>query len=99
MTYDPWAEIEAEEEERLNRQADADAEMARMEAYGNAMARAQRAGRCTHGSAQGYSGGPRSAQQEGLEPGQLRCAAGCGAVFASDDAWLAAMDKAVLGDG
>jgi hypothetical protein len=90
---DRWMEYEAEEEELANRRADADAEMASMERAGNAMARAERAGRCSHGSAQGYMPG----NSHGLKRGQLKCTNGCGAVFANDEAWYQAMDDAVRG--
>lgn len=92
---DPWADVEAVETARR----DADMEMAEMDRIGNATAAAQRAGRCTHGSAQGYPGGPRTPQQEGLAPGQLRCTAGCGAVFADDEDWYGATDEALEGFG
>jgi len=94
---DPWAEIEAEEDERRERQQAADAEMAGGAAYSAAAARAEQRGACVHWSSVGYSGGPRSAQQEGLQVGQVRCTDGCGRVFAGNDEWLAAMDAAVLG--
>ena len=71
-----------------------------MAAVGNAIHAARKAGRCCHQSAQGYRGGPRSAQQEGLTPGQLRCTDGggfgCGAIFASDDDWADAMEEAIF---
>jgi hypothetical protein len=95
---DPRAEIEAEEAERLERQQDADQEMAEMTRAGDAAAAAERRGICTHGSSVGYRGGPRSAQQEGLKPSQVRCTkgtSGCAAVFESDEAWHTAMDKAI----
>ena len=88
--HGPGADDEALETQRL----DADLEQAQMERAGNAIARARRAGRCPHQSAQGYSGGPRSAQQEGLKPGQLRCTDTCGAVFGSDEEWYTAMIEA-----
>ena len=101
MTYhedtDPWMEREAEEDERQARRMDADAEMASMTRVGNAMARAERAGRCTHGSAVGYRKPAVYPEQEGLTPGQSRCTGGCGQVFDSDDAWYAAMDAAIRG--
>ena len=92
--HGPGADDEALDAQRL----DADMEQAAMERAGNAIARARKAGRCTHGSVQGYRGGPRSAQQEGLKPGQLRCTDTCGTVFGSDEEWYAAMDEAVYGD-
>lgn len=94
---DPGMEREAEEEERMQRRADADAEMAEMTRVGNMVARAHAAGRCTHGSAAGYINPPVYPEQVGLEPGQLACTAGCGAVFDSDEEWLEAMDKAIRG--
>jgi hypothetical protein len=94
---DSGMELEAELEELQARREDADAEMAAGAAYGNAAARAERRGACVHWSSVGYSGGLRSAQQEGLEIGQVRCTDKCGRVFASDDEWQAAMDRAVLG--
>jgi len=91
---DPWADAEAIETARR----DVDLETAEMDRVGDATAAAQRAGRCTHGSAQGYTGGPRwAAAQEGLKWGQLRCTAGCAAVFADDDGWHASIDEAIDG--
>jgi hypothetical protein len=87
-------EMEAIETERL----DADIEQYEMEAAGDAIARAERAGICTHGSAAGYHYPPIYPEQEGLQPGQLRCTkhtGGCQRVFASDEDWYAAMDEAV----
>jgi hypothetical protein len=95
---DHWAEVEAAEDERRDRAAAADAEMAAGARLGNAIGRAERAGICTHGSAVGYSGGERRAEQEGLKIGQLRCTkgtGGCTAVFGSDEEWYIAMDQAV----
>lgn len=88
---DPWAEHEAMETARM----DADLEMAEMAAAGNAVAVARRAGRCPHMSSQGYSGGPRSVQQEGLKRGQVRCTDKCGRVFGSDEEWYEAMEEAM----
>jgi len=82
-----WDEVEAEFEEIADRRAAADAEMAEMDEQGDAIARAERAGICTHGS---VSAGPKT--------GQLRCTkntGGCAAVFDSDDEWYRAMDAAV----
>lgn len=94
---DPGVEQEALELERL----DVDLEMAELAAAGDAVAAARKAGRCPHQGAAGYSGGPRSAQQEGLKIGQLRCIddgrMGCGQVFGSDEEWYAAMDAAMYG--
>lgn len=94
---DPWMEFEAEEDERMERRAAADAEMAQMERYGRAVARAEAAGRCCHGSAVGYLAEPVYPEQAGLQPGQSRCTAGCGELFNSDEEWLAARDRAVRG--
>ena len=87
---DPWMEQEALEDERLW----ADMEQAEMEA-------AERAGRCTHGSAAGYHDPPLYPEQHGLKPGQLACTkhtGGCQAVFDSDEDWHAAMHAAVHGN-
>jgi hypothetical protein len=70
MTYfdeDPWADVEA----LGNLRHEADMEQAEMEAAGNAIARAERAGICTHGSAAGYHNPPLYPEQAGLKPGQL----------------------------
>lgn len=91
MTYhddDQWADVEALESEQL----DADLLQSQLDRAGNAAARARKAGRCTHGSVDGYRSG-----QPGLRPGQSRCADGCERVFASDKAWYAAMAAAVRG--
>lgn len=94
---DPWMEQEAAELASV----DADLEMAELAAAGDAVSRARKAGRCPHQGAAGYSGGPRSAQQEGLKIGQLRCIddgqMGCGQIFESDEDWYAAMDEAMYG--
>jgi hypothetical protein len=90
---DPWAETEALEAEQF----DADLLQSEMDAQGDAIARAWKAGRCTHGSATGYMRPPVSAAQEGLKRGQLRCTAGCKAVFGSDQDWYDAMDAALEG--
>jgi hypothetical protein len=74
---------------------DADIEMFEMEQVGRAIRAARRAGRCTHGYAFGYLPVPIYPQQIGLRPGQLACGDGCGTVFDSDDAWVAAMDAAI----
>jgi hypothetical protein len=90
----------ADDEALENQRHDADIEQYEMELAGAAIAAAERRGVCTHGSAVGYRGGPRSAQQQGLRPGQLRCTkgtGGCSRVFADDDDWFAAMDAAVNG--
>lgn len=97
---DPWAEEEAAQAERMDAAMAADEEIAEMEAAGNAIAAARRAGKCAHQGAVGYSGGERTAQQEGLKPGQLRCndgGKGCGRVFGSDEGWYEAMDEAMYG--
>lgn len=90
---DPWMEHEAMETERM----DADMEMAEMAAAGDAVYAARKAGRCPHQGAVGYGGGPRSAQQEGLKIGQLRCTDKCGRVFGSDEEWYEAMEEAMYG--
>jgi hypothetical protein len=74
---------------------EADAEQAELEAAGVAIARARARGVCTHGSVVGYRNPPFYPEQEGLQPGQLRCTDGCGAVFDSDEAWSLAMDEAI----
>lgn len=88
--YDPWAEQEALENERM----EADMEQAEMERFGNAIAAAERAGRCTHGSTVGYREPPVYPEQVGLKPGQSRCN-DCKRVFESDDDWMAAINEAV----
>jgi hypothetical protein len=95
---DHWAEVEAEEDERRERQHDAADEMAEGARIGNAIARAERRGICTHGSAVSYRKPPAHPEQEGLKPGQLRCTkgtGGCTRVFDSDADWYRAMDDAV----
>jgi hypothetical protein len=87
------AEMEAIETARM----DADLAQAEMERAGNAFHAARKAGRCVHGGAVGYLPDPVYPEQVGLKPGQLRCTDGCGAVFASDEDWLAAIDQAVYG--
>jgi hypothetical protein len=94
---DPMMELEAELEELAGRRAAADREQAQIEAHGRAVARAEAAGRCCHGRAVSYRDPPVYPEQEGLAPGQLRCTAGCGSVFGSDAAWLAAIERAVYG--
>jgi len=74
---------------------DADIEQWEMDQVGRAVAAAHRAGRCTHGSAVGYSVKRYYPEQEGLRPGQSRCRSGCKAVFDSDEAWHAAMNEAI----
>lgn len=105
MSYDdedPWAEEEAAEDRRR----DVDLEQAAMDAAGDALHRARRAGRCVHASAVGYISPPVYPEQQGLRPGQVACTdgpvradgrRGCGAVFASDAAWCQAMDDAIEG--
>jgi hypothetical protein len=88
---DPWAEQEAGELAGF----DADLEMGELAAAGDAVAAARRAGRCPHQSSVGYSGGQRSAQQEGMKRGQVRCTDGCGRTFGADDEWWAAMEEAM----
>jgi len=91
---DYGAEMEAIEAERL----DADIEQYEMERRGNAIAAAERAGRCTHGRTVGYRSPPCYPEQEGLQPGQSRCTSGCERVFGSGEEWLAAIDEAVNGE-
>ena len=93
MEGDPWAEVEAMEQERL----DADLEQAEMYRQGAALEAARKAGRCCHQGAVGYIGQVVYPEQEGLEPGQLRCTDGCGQVFASDEDWWQAMHDAIEG--
>lgn len=69
---------------------DADIEMAELEAFGNAAAAARAAGRCTHGSGQGFN--PEFAPH--LRPGQVQCR-DCSVVFDSDEEWMDAMHEAV----
>ena len=88
---DPGMEQEALEQERF----EADLLQAQYEAEGRRITRARRAGRCTHGSAVGYRNPTCYPEQEGLEPGQLRCTDGCGQVFGSDDDWADARAAAV----
>lgn len=90
---DPGMELEALYDERL----DADLEQAAWEREGRAVRAAQRAGRCTHGSAVGYRKPAYYPEQEGLRPGEHRCTAGCGEVFASDADWHRAITRAVHG--
>lgn len=99
---DPWAEEEATQTART----DADLDMAEMNAAGDALWAARDAGRCVHASAVGYLPKPCYPEQVGLRPGQVACTdgpvkadghRGCGAVFASNDAWYAAMDEAIEG--
>ena len=90
---DPWMEQEAIENERF----EADMQQAEMVEAGNAIARARRAGRCTHSSAVGYRDPPVYPEQEGLTPGQSRCTDGCGETFDSDQDWYDAMDAATEG--
>jgi hypothetical protein len=90
---DPWMEEEAAELARR----DADMEMAEMEAAGNAVAAARKAGRCAHQGAMGYLAG----SDRGLKPGQLLCndsGKGCGRVFADEEAWYDAMNAAMRGE-
>lgn len=66
---------------------DADIEMAELEAAGARIAQWRRSGGCAHQGAVSYRNPPVYPEQEGLEPGQLRCTDGCGMVFADDEAW------------
>ena len=92
---DPWADVEALENERH----EADAQQAEMNRAGNAIARARKAGRCCHQGTTGYlpPGQEVYPEQKGLKPGQQVCNDGCGRVFNSDQEWYAAMDEAVFG--
>jgi hypothetical protein len=88
--YESTADLnEAWDQDRM----EADIEMAEMIREGNRLAALRRQGICTHSSAVGVSatGEIIYPEQEGLEPGQLRCTAGCGTVFESDDAWFASL--------
>ncbi|GGX55953.1 hypothetical protein [Streptomyces chartreusis] len=71
-------------------QMDVDLIMAEMEATARRLAAHEEAGFCTHQMAVGCIPEPVYQEQIGLEPGQLRCTAGCGTVFASEQAWDAA---------
>ena len=90
---DPGMEAEALEQERF----EADLLQASYEREGRAWAAARRAGRCTHGSVTGYHNPPIYPEQEGLQPGQMVCTAGCDSVFNSDEEWHAATQAAVRG--
>ena len=99
---DPMDELEAADYGRLETGWAADAEMAEMTRVGDATARAQARGICTHGSAAGYMPPGREAypEQHGLLPGQLACTenrGGCVRVFDNDEEWMAAMDAAIRG--
>ncbi|MFE9976237.1 hypothetical protein ACFYRD_37405 [Streptomyces hirsutus] len=69
---------------------DADIEQAANAAEGRARDAHYDAGFCTHGSAVAYRPDPHHPAQHGLQPGQVRCTAGCNTVFESDDAWTQA---------
>ncbi|MGW1562757.1 hypothetical protein ACWCQ1_40595 [Streptomyces sp. NPDC002144] len=71
-------------------QWDVDLIQAEMEAAARRLAAHEEAGFCTHQSAVGCIPDPVYEEQIGLTPGQLRCTAGCGTVFESDEAWEAA---------
>ena len=62
---------------------DADLEMLELEAVGDAIWKAEQAGRCCHTSAKGFRA--------------MTCTSGCGQTWASEDEWLAAMDEAIAG--
>ena len=62
---------------------------------GNAIARQEAKGVCCHQGVVGYLAEPVYPEQIGLSPGQVRCTDGCGAVFASEDDWFAAMGYAL----
>jgi hypothetical protein len=97
MTYldeDPWADVEALENERH----EADHQQAEMTAVGNAIHRAEKAGICTHGSTVGYLRPAVYPEQNELAPGQSMCTkgtGGCRRIFESDADWYAAMDAAI----
>lgn len=93
MSYDDDYGYEAEA--IADARADADREQARMEAIGARFAAAEAAGTCTHGRAYGYRVPVFYPEQEGLQPGELRCAEGCGRVFASDADWVGAIHDAI----
>jgi hypothetical protein len=90
---DPGADFEALQDERY----EADCQQYEMEQVGRAIRRAEKAGRCCHGSVVGYLSPPIYPEQKGLNPGECKCTAGCGQVFTSDQDWHAAMDAAIAG--
>jgi hypothetical protein len=73
---------------------DADIEQAEMEAIGNRIHQLRKQGVCCHQSVVGYRNPPAYPEQEGLEPGQLRCTDGCGQVFLTTSHWNAAREEA-----
>lgn len=77
---------------------DADIEQREFEEAGRLIAHARQLGRCTHQSTVGYRERPLFRGQEGLEPGQFRCADGCDRVFNSNDEWADAVEEAIHGD-
>lgn len=73
---------------------DDDVEMAIMEEEARYRHSLEARGICLHGSSVGL---PASRQishpgQVGLKPGQVRCTAGCGRVFNSDEEWYEALN-------
>lgn len=74
---------------------DADMEQAEYERIGAHVAQLEGAGVCCHLSAVGYMPEPFYPAQVGLLPGEVRCTDGCGATFASEDAWQDAVSEAV----
>jgi hypothetical protein len=75
--------------------SDADIEQAQLEAAGRRLSALQQQGVCVHGSVVGYRQPPIYPEQEDLQPGQVACTGGCGRVFESDEAWLAAIAELV----
>jgi hypothetical protein len=87
--------VDDDVQEDLGVYRDADLQQAALERVGRRMAQLRRQGVCTHGSAVGHRHPPHSPEQHGLDPGQLRCTAGCRRVFASDADWAAAIAAAL----
>jgi hypothetical protein len=84
--------LQADHEAKL----DADVQQAEMEAAARRSQAHEDAGYCAHLSAVGYLPTPAYEEQRCLRPGQLRCTGGCGTLFASDEAWYAALNEAEL---
>lgn len=83
---DPGMELEAIENERF----EADLQQAEWEREGRRLEALRAQGVCTHGSWVGFAINPDTGQvyypeQEGLVGDQVRCTAGCGQVFASNE--------------
>jgi hypothetical protein len=73
---------------------DADIEMAEMHEVGNRIAALERQGVCVHTSWFGYHRPIYYPEQEGLRPGQVRCAH-CKTIFDSEDDLLEAYGEAL----